>query len=35
MLKEVIVKNAASIKIKGDTLEYLADSFKVKARGHG
>lgn len=30
MLKEVIVKNAASIKIKGDTLEYLADSFKVK-----
>lgn len=30
MLKEVIIKNAASIKIKGDTLEYLADSFKVK-----
>ncbi len=30
MLKEVIVKKADSIKIKGDTLEYLADSFKLK-----
>lgn len=30
MLKEVIIKNSAAIKIKGDTLEYLADSFKVK-----
>ncbi|MBP6624435.1 MAG: TonB-dependent receptor, partial [Chitinophagaceae bacterium] len=30
LLKEVIIKNAAGIKIKGDTLEYLADSFKVK-----
>lgn len=30
MLKEVIIKNSATIKIKGDTLEYLADSFKVK-----
>lgn len=29
-LKEVIIKNSAAIKIKGDTLEYLADSFKVK-----
>ncbi len=30
LLKEVIIKNSAAIKIKGDTLEYLADSFKVK-----
>lgn len=30
LLKEVFVKNAASIKVKGDTLEFLADSFKVK-----
>ncbi|MBL7764454.1 MAG: outer membrane beta-barrel protein [Chitinophagaceae bacterium] len=30
LLKEVVIKNSASIKIKGDTLEYLADSFKVK-----
>lgn len=30
MLREVIIKNTAGIKIKGDTLEYLADSFKVK-----
>ncbi|MEZ5046199.1 MAG: TonB-dependent receptor [Chitinophagaceae bacterium] len=29
-LKEVVIKNLAGIKIKGDTLEYLADSFKVK-----
>ncbi|MCC6447615.1 MAG: outer membrane beta-barrel protein, partial [Chitinophagaceae bacterium] len=30
MLKEVIIKNTAAIKVKGDTLEFLADSFKVK-----
>lgn len=30
VLREVIIKNTAGIKIKGDTLEYLADSFKVK-----
>ena len=30
LLKEVIIKNAAAIRIKGDTLEYLADSFKVR-----
>ena len=30
MLREVIIKNTAGIKIKGDTLEYLADSFKVR-----
>lgn len=30
MLREVIIKNTAAIKVKGDTLEYLADSFKVK-----
>ena len=30
VLREVIIKNTAGIKIKGDTLEYLADSFKVR-----
>lgn len=30
LLKEIVIKNAAGIKIKGDTLEFLADSFKVK-----
>lgn len=30
LLKEVVIKNAAGIKIKGDTLEYSADSFKVR-----
>jgi len=30
VLREVIIKNTAGIKVKGDTLEYLADSFKVK-----
>ena len=30
LLKEVFIKNSAAIKIKGDTLEFLADSFKVK-----
>lgn len=30
LLKEVIIKNQAAIRIKGDTLEYLADSFKVR-----
>jgi len=30
MLKEIIIKNSAAIKIKGDTLEFLADSFKVR-----
>lgn len=30
MLKEVIIKNTAAVKVKGDTLEFLADSFKVK-----
>jgi hypothetical protein len=30
VLKELIIKNTAGIKIKGDTLEYLADSFKVR-----
>jgi hypothetical protein len=29
-LKEVVIRSAAGIKIKGDTLEFLADSFKVK-----
>jgi hypothetical protein len=30
MLREVLIRNAANIKFKGDTLEYLADSFKVR-----
>lgn len=30
LLREVVIKNQAGIKIKGDTLEFLADSFKVK-----
>jgi hypothetical protein len=30
MLREIVIKNQAGIKIKGDTLEFLADSFKVK-----
>ena len=30
LLREIIIKNAAAVKIKGDTLEFLADSFKVK-----
>ena len=30
LLKEVVIKNAAGIKIKGDTLEYSADSFQVR-----
>lgn len=30
LLREVFIKNSAAIKIKGDTLEFLADSFKVK-----
>ncbi len=30
VLREVIIRNTAGIKIKGDTLEYLADSFKVR-----
>lgn len=30
LLRDVVIKNMAGIKIKGDTLEYLADSFKVK-----
>ncbi len=30
VLREVIIKNTAGIKIKGDTLEYLVDSFKVR-----
>jgi hypothetical protein len=29
-LREVIIKNKAGIKIKGDTIEYNADSFKVR-----
>ncbi|MBK7763155.1 MAG: TonB-dependent receptor [Bacteroidetes bacterium] len=30
VLRNVIITNKAGIKVKGDTLEYLADSFKVK-----
>ena len=30
LLKEIVIKSAPGIKIKGDTLEFLADSFKVK-----
>lgn len=30
MLQEVIVRTAAAIRIKGDTTEFVADSFKVK-----
>ncbi len=30
MIKEVIIKNKAAIIVRGDTLEYLADSFKVR-----
>jgi hypothetical protein len=30
VLRDVIIRNTAGIKIKGDTLEYLADSFKVR-----
>lgn len=30
LLREVIIKTGAPIKIKGDTTEYTADSFKVK-----
>ncbi len=30
LLREVIIKNRNAIRIKGDTLEYLVDSFKVK-----
>ncbi len=30
MLREVVIRNSAAIKIKGDTLEYAADSFKVR-----
>ena len=30
MLREIVIKNQAGIKIKGETLEFLADSFKVK-----
>ena len=30
LLKEVIVHNTGAIRIKGDTTEFVADSFKVK-----
>ncbi len=30
LLREVVIKNSSNIKIKGDTLEYLADSFHVR-----
>lgn len=30
LLKEIVIKSAPGIKVKGDTLEFLADSFKVK-----
>lgn len=30
VLRDVIISNKAGIKVKGDTLEFLADSFKVK-----
>lgn len=30
MLEEVVIRSAAAIRIKGDTTEFVADSFKVK-----
>lgn len=29
LMKEIVIKNAAAIRIKGDTTEFTADSFKV------
>ncbi len=34
LLQEVIVKSGSPIKIKGDTTEYTADSFQVKANAN-
>ena len=34
LLQEVIVKSGSPIKIKGDTTEYTADSFRVKANAN-
>jgi hypothetical protein len=31
LMKEIIIKNTAPIRIKGDTTEYIADSFRVSA----
>lgn len=34
LLQEVFIRNGGSIKIKGDTVSYLADSFKVSANAN-
>lgn len=34
LLQEVFIRNGGSIKIKGDTISYLADSFKVSANAN-
>lgn len=34
LLQEVFIRNGGSIKIKGDTVSYIADSFKVSANAN-
>lgn len=34
LLQEVFIRNGGSIKIKGDTISYMADSFKVSANAN-